>query len=242
MENRNPSRFSPLVKAVTRTLSSTSSIRKASLLKWVTYDFRLSPSRCLMFSMAAEDRLYLYPSMKRVTKCPFNFLKVETVFGVSLLNHTLTGPFSLVGNALHIISSGAPCKCMRVLNDCRWSSGSLDPSYISTYGIRNFTRRRKDVTSAMKKESVRWTSSSKLVDIHPLIAFIIMSIFSFIIYISWAMRIALTSILERWLMSPGPSLLLGMLLSSWSSLSCLPPVGRWQPFYSLTSHLSCGPS
>ena len=36
-------------------------------------------------------------------KCSLNSLKMETVLGVSLLNHTLIGPLSVVGNALHII-------------------------------------------------------------------------------------------------------------------------------------------
>ena len=145
---------------------------------------------------------------------PFNSLKVETVFGVSLLNHTLVGPFSVVGKALHIISSKALCKCMKVLNDSRWSSGSFDPSYVSTCDIRNFTRRGKEVTSAVNGELVRWTNSSKLVDTHPIMAFIIMYIFSFIICIFWAIRIALTSISEGQLVSSGPSLLLETLLSS----------------------------
>ena len=52
------------------------------------------------------------------------------------------------------------------------------------------------------------------------------------------MRIALTSISEGWLVSSGPSLLLGMLLSSWSSLTYLSPVGRWLPFCSSMSRSS----
>ena len=123
MEKRNSPHFNPLVKAVTRTLS-VSSIKSASLLKQVTYNLRLLSSHCLMFSMAMEDHLCLCPLMKCMTKWPLNSLKVETVFGVSLLNHTLVGPFNVIGKALHIISSGAPFKCMRVLNDSRWSSGS----------------------------------------------------------------------------------------------------------------------
>ena len=195
-----------------------------------------------MFSMAAEDRLCLYPLMKCVTKWPLNSLKVETVFGVSLLNHALIGPFNVVGKALHIILSEASYRCMKVLNDSRWSSGSLDSSYVSTYSIGNFAGKGKDVTSAMNGKSIRWTSSSKFVGTCSLMAFIIMSIFSFIICISWAMRIALTSISEGWLVSSEPPLLLGTLLSSCSSLSCLHPVGRWLPFCLSASHSSCGPS
>ena len=72
--------------------------------------------------MAVEDLLCLYPPIKCVTKCPLNSLKVKIVFEVSLLNHTLPSSFNVVGKALHIILSGIPCKCIRVLNDFRWSS------------------------------------------------------------------------------------------------------------------------
>ena len=143
------------MKAVTRTLSLASSVRKDSLLKHVTYDLRLSSSCCVMLSMAATDLLCLCPPMKCVTKCPLNSLKVDTVFEVSLLNHTLAGPFSVVGKALHIISSKTPYKCMRVLNDSKWSNGSREPSYASTCDIRNLARRGKEVTYAVKGESVR---------------------------------------------------------------------------------------
>ena len=170
-----------------------------------------------MFSMVVEDCLCLCPPMKWVTKWPLNSLKVETVFRVSLLNDTPTGPFSVVGNALHIISSGALCRCMRVLNDFRWLSGSLDPSYVSTYGIRNFAGKGKDVTSTVNGESVRWTSSSKLVDTCPFMAFMIMSIFSFIICMSSAMRIALTSIQRD-----GLCLLIRPICYRGCSLPCLP--------------------
>ena len=56
--------------------------------------------------------------------------------------------------------------------------------------------RGKEVTYAVNGESVQWTNSSQLVDTRPLRAFIIMSILSFIVYISWAMHITPTSILE----------------------------------------------
>ena len=199
---------------MTRTLLSASSIRKATLLKRVTYDLRLSSSHCVMLSMAAEDLLCIYPPMKCMTKCLLNSLKVETVFEVSLLNHTLASPFSVVGKALHMISFRSPCKCMKVLNDSRWSSRSLDPSFASTCGIRNFAKSEKEVTWVVNGESVWWTNTSKLVDTHPLMEFIIISIFSFIICVSWAMHITLTSISKGRLVSSGPSLLLGTLLSS----------------------------
>ena len=56
----------------------------------------------------------------------FSSLKVLMELGVSLLNHTLAGPFSVVGKAWHMISFAVPCKCMRVLNDSKWSKGSFD--------------------------------------------------------------------------------------------------------------------
>ena len=92
--------------------------------------------------------------MKCVTKSPLNSLKVETELRAILLNHTRAGLLSVVGKVLHIISSGTPCRCMRVLNYTRWSRGSFDPSYASTCGILNLAGRGKDVTSAMKGESV----------------------------------------------------------------------------------------
>ena len=115
------------------------------------------------------------------------------IFGVSLLNHTLASSLSVVGNALHMISSETSCRRIRVLNDSRRLSESRKPSYASTCSIRNLARRGKEVIYAVKGESDHWTSSSRLVDTHPLMAFITMSIFSFIIYISYAVCIALLS-------------------------------------------------
>ena len=122
--------------------------------------------------------------------------------GVNLLNHTRTSPFSVVGNAFHIISYGTPCRSKRVLNDSRWSKRYFDPSYASTYGILNLAEKGKDMTSAMKGESIRWTSLSKLVDTRPSKALIIIiSIFSIIICISCAMCNAPTSSSEGQLVS-----------------------------------------
>ena len=77
----------------------------------------------------------------------------------------------------------------------------FERSYASTYGIRNLAGRGKKVTCVVKGESVRWTSSSKLVDTCPFKAFIIMSIFSFVVCISCAMCNAPTSSLEGRLVS-----------------------------------------
>ena len=149
---------------MTRTLSSTSSTSSASLLNQVTYDLRLLSSYYLKFRMLGKDLLFHWPPKKCVMKSPLNSLKVEMKLEAILLNHTQAGPLSMVEKALHMISSGTPCKCMRVLNNFRWSRGSFDPSYASTYGILNLASRGKDVTGAVKGESVWWTSSPKLVD------------------------------------------------------------------------------
>ena len=156
--------------------------------------------------------------MKCLTKSPFNSLEVEMELEAILLNHTQASPLSVVGKALHMISSETPCKCMRVLNDSRWLKGSFNPSYASTCGILNLTSRGKDVISVVKGESIRWTSSSKLVDNRPLRAFIIISIFSFIVCISCVMCNMSTSSSEGRLVSCWSRLLMA-LLSSWSSLS-----------------------
>ena len=156
--------------------------------------------------------------MKCVTNSQLNFLKVKTELGAILLNHTWVGPLSVVGKTLHMISSGAPWRCMRVLNDSRWSKGSFDPLYASICGILNLVGRGKDMTSVVNGELIQWTSMSKLVDIQPFKAFIIKSIFSFIVCISCTMCKMLISSLEERLVSYW-SCLLTMLLSSWSSLS-----------------------
>ena len=184
-----------------RTLSSASSIKRASLLKRVTYDLRLSSSCCLMFSRLSKDLSYLCPLINWVMKGPLNSLKVDTVLGVNLLNYTRASSLSVVGNALHIISSRTPYRCMRVLNNSRWSRGFFDPSYASTCGILNLAGRGKDVIGVVKGESVRWTSLSKLVDTQPFRPLIIISIFSIIICISCDMRNALNFSLEGRLVS-----------------------------------------
>ena len=84
-----------------------------------------------------------------MTKYPLSSLKIDTVLGVNLLNPTRASPFSVVGNALHIISSRTTYRCIRVLNDSRWFRGSFDPSYASTCGSLNLVGKGKDVTGAM---------------------------------------------------------------------------------------------
>ena len=63
--------------------------------------------------------LYLCPPIKCKANYVLNSLKVLMELGVNLLNHTLTGPFNIVGKAQHMISSATPCKFIRVLNDFR---------------------------------------------------------------------------------------------------------------------------
>jgi len=199
----------------------------------------LLSSRCLIFRRLAGNLLYLCPPMKCVTKCPLSSIKFEMEFGVILLNHTLAGPLSVVGNALQIILSRTPCKYMRVLNDFRWSSGSFAPSYVSTYGIQNLAGKGQEVTCAVKGKLIRWTSSSRLEDTPSLMAFIIMSILSFIICMSCTMCIMPFSESDEWLMSFCLLHLLAMLLSSRSSLSYRSFVGRWLSSYSSLFHVSC---
>ena len=52
--------------------------------------------------------LYLCPPMKYVVNWALSSLKVLTELGVSRLNQILAAPFSVVGKALHMISSATP--------------------------------------------------------------------------------------------------------------------------------------
>ena len=70
----------------------------------------------MMLIKYAVDFLYLCPPMKYEANWALSSLKVLMELGVSLLNHILAGPFSVVGKALHIILSGTPC---RVLKDSK---------------------------------------------------------------------------------------------------------------------------
>ena len=79
---------------------------------------RLVPC-CLMFIRHVVDFLYLCPPMKCEANWVLNSLKVLMELGVSLLNQILADPFSVVGKVLHMISSGTPCRCIRVLKDSK---------------------------------------------------------------------------------------------------------------------------
>ena len=63
----------------------------------------------------AVDLLYLYPLMKCEVNWALNSLKVLIELGASLLNQILAGPFNVARKALHMISSGSPWRCIRVL-------------------------------------------------------------------------------------------------------------------------------
>ena len=104
----NKSELTPIWKATNSNLSSISSTVRASLLKRVIKDHKLSFSPCSMENRLEEERLCLCPPIKLLTNNLLNSLKELTVLGGILLNLTHAGPLRVVGNALHIISSGTP--------------------------------------------------------------------------------------------------------------------------------------
>ena len=57
--------------------------------------------------------------MKCEVNWALNSLKVLIEFDVNLLNQILAGPFSVVGKALHMISSATSWKYIRVLKVSR---------------------------------------------------------------------------------------------------------------------------
>ena len=99
----NRSKLTLLWKAANSSLSSISSTVKASLLKRVMKDRKLSFSPCSMVSRLDEERLCLWPPMKLLTNNLLNSSKELTKLGGILLNHTRAGPLRVVGKALHII-------------------------------------------------------------------------------------------------------------------------------------------
>ena len=77
---------------------------------------RLSFSPCFMFKKLDEECFFLYSLTNLLTNNLLNSWNEVMVVGGSLPNHTLAGPFNVVGKALHMISFGAPWRCMVVLN------------------------------------------------------------------------------------------------------------------------------
>ena len=127
----NRSELTPLWNAANNSLSSTSSTVRASLLKRVMKDRRLSFSPCSMVNRLDVERLCLYPPMKLLINNLLNSSKELTEFG-----------------------------CIVVLKVAMWSKGSHVPSYESKEGILNFGGRGWPLMEVMKGESVLWTKSS----------------------------------------------------------------------------------
>ena len=155
----NKSELTPLWKTTNNNLSSISSIVRASLLKWVMKDLKLSFSPYSMVNRLDEEHLCLCPPMKLLTNNLLKSLKELTVLGGILLNHTRAGPLRVVRKALHIISSGAPWRCIVVLKVVIWLKGSRVPSYKSKKGILNFGGKGWPLKEAVKGEFVQWTKS-----------------------------------------------------------------------------------
>ena len=156
----NKSELTPLWKAANNSLSSTSFMLRASLLKRVMKDCRLSFSPCYMVNKLDEERLCLCPPMKLLTNNFLNSSKELIEFRGILLNQTRAGPLIVVRKALHIISSGTPWRCIVVLKVAMWSNGSRIPSYESNEGILNFGGKGWPLMEAVKGESIQWTRSS----------------------------------------------------------------------------------
>ena len=101
------------------------------------------------------------PPMKWRTKPLLSCSKSAIVPRGILLNHTLAAPFNVVRNALQITLSGVICNSISVLNDSMWSKGSLEPSYDSNCGRRNFGGKGRFSTLVVNGESVLWIIPSK---------------------------------------------------------------------------------
>ena len=104
----NKSELTPLWKAANSSLSSISSTVRASLLKRVMKDHKLSFSPYSMVNRPDEERLCFCPLIKLLTNSLVNSSKELTVFRGILLNHTRAGSLRVVGKTLHIILSGTP--------------------------------------------------------------------------------------------------------------------------------------
>ena len=113
-----------------------------------------------MFNRLDKERFCLCPPTKLLTNNLLNSWNEVMVFGCSLLNHTLPGPFKVVGKALHMISSRTLWRSMVVLNVAIWSQGSRVPSYEPRIGILNLEGKGWLVMDVINGESVLWTRSS----------------------------------------------------------------------------------
>lgn len=153
IEKKKSPSSNPAWKVVKITWSLASSTYNSFLLNQVTYCLSDSPSTCWMLGRPVGF-LCLCPLMKWWTKPLLSCSKSAIVPGDILLNHTLATPFSVVGNALHITSSRVICNSINVLNDSMWSKRSLELSYDSNYGRRNFGGKGRFSTSVVNGESV----------------------------------------------------------------------------------------
>ena len=131
----------PAWKVVRMTWSLASFTCNSSLLNRVTYYLSDSPFACWMLRRRPVGFLCLCPPMKWWTKPLLSCSNFAIVPEGILLNHNLAAPFSVVRNTLHITLFRVICNSISVLNDSMWSKGSLEPSYDSNYGRRNFCRR-----------------------------------------------------------------------------------------------------
>ena len=198
------SKLTPLWNAASSNLSSTSSIVRASQLKRVIKDRRLSFSPCSIVNRLDEERLCLYPPIKLLTNNLLNSSKELTELGSILLNHTRAGPLRVVGKALHIISFRTPWRCIVVLKVAMWFKGSCVLSYESKEGILNFGGRGWPLMSAVKGESILWTKSSTG------FALLIFSLISSMTLLIWSISFSRCGTLrEDWLSGSA------FLVSSW---------------------------
>ena len=138
IENKKSPGSNPAWKVVRITWSLALSTCSNSLLNRVTYCLSDSLSACWMLRKWSVGFFCLCPPIKWWTNPLLSYSKFAIVLGGILLNHTLAAPFSVVGNALHITSSRVICNNINVLNDSMWSKGSLEQTYDSSYGRRNF--------------------------------------------------------------------------------------------------------
>ena len=187
----NKSKLTPLWKAANNNLSYISSTVRASLLKCVTKDCKLSFSLCSMVSRLDVECWCLYPPTKLLTNSLLNSSKEPTVLGGILLNHTRAGPLRVVGKALHIISFKTPWRCIVVLKVAIWLHGSRAPSYESKEGILNFGGKGWPLMEVVKGKSVRWTKSSTG------FALLIFSLISFIAFLIWSISLSKCGTLRK---------------------------------------------
>ena len=182
IKNKKSSDLNLAWKVVSNTWSSASSACKTSLLNLVTYILKDSPASCFTLDKCEVGCLYLCPPMKWRTKAPPNSSKLLIVKGGILLNQTLVGPFKLVGNALHIISSGVFCKFIRLLKDLMWSSGSFDPSNKSNWGSLNFCVSSRSSIAAVNGNAVYLIIPSRFLSPFPFTALFNLSIYFFMFW------------------------------------------------------------